>query len=52
MAFASVGETANYVGQDVEVNTDVVWPLVADLWQPDLANGVFTTEATVPFGVK
>ena len=39
MAFASVGETANYTGQDVEVNTDVGWPLVADLTQPDLANG-------------
>jgi hypothetical protein len=38
-SFVSVGETANFVGQDVVVNTDAGWPLVADLTQPNLANG-------------
>ncbi len=39
MSFISVGEVANFVGDDIEANTDAGWPLVADLTQPDLANG-------------
>jgi hypothetical protein len=33
LSFISVGETANFVDQDVPVTTDVGWPMVADLTQ-------------------
>ena len=39
MSFVSVGETSNFVNQDVVVDTDAGWPLVVDLTQPYLANG-------------
>ena len=43
MSFVSVGETANLLpGQNVTVDTDAGWPLVADLTQPaQLYNGSY-----------
>lgn len=39
MCFASIGETANFTGQDVPVTTDAGWPLDADLTQPNATGG-------------
>jgi len=39
MCFASIGETANFTGQDVPVTTDAGWPLNADLTQPNATGG-------------
>jgi hypothetical protein len=39
MSFVSVGEAANFTGQDVPVTTDGGWPLNIDLTQPDTSNG-------------
>jgi hypothetical protein len=42
MSFVSVGEAANFTGQDVPVTTDAGWPLNADLTQPGpLYNGSY-----------
>ncbi|MGC2422561.1 MAG: hypothetical protein WA405_13030 [Candidatus Acidiferrales bacterium] len=37
--FVSIGESASYTGQQIEVNTGVGWPFVVDLTQPYSANG-------------
>lgn len=37
--FVSVGESANYTGQEIAVNADGGWPFVVDLSQPDFQNG-------------
>ena len=39
ICFASVGETANFTGQDVPVTTDAGWPLNYDLTQPSATGG-------------
>ena len=39
MSFVSVGETPDFVGTDVVVDTDAGWPLMVDLTQPYYANG-------------
>jgi hypothetical protein len=36
--FASVGESANYSGQEIIVNADGGWPFIVDLSQPDFQN--------------
>jgi hypothetical protein len=42
MSFVSVGETANLLpGQNVTVDTDAGWPIVADLTQPTTTNGLY-----------
>jgi hypothetical protein len=42
MSFVSIGESANFTGQDVPVTTDAGWPLNADLTQPGpLYNGSY-----------
>jgi hypothetical protein len=40
MSFVSVGETANLTGP-VPVNIDAGWPLIADLSQPTVTNGLY-----------
>jgi len=37
--FVSVGESANYTGQEITVNADGGWPIVLDLSPPDFQNG-------------
>jgi hypothetical protein len=37
--FVSVGESANYTGQEITVNADGGWPFIVDLAQPDFQNG-------------
>ena len=39
MSFASIGETANFVGVDIPVTTGVGFPLNVDLTQPFRENG-------------
>ncbi len=54
MSFISVGEVANFVGDDIEANTDAGWPLVADLTQPGAYSAIYGPFMTVQrsFGVE
>jgi hypothetical protein len=47
MSFISVGETANFVGQEIVVDKDAGWPLLADLEQPGADDGIVEGHSTV-----